>query len=425
MMNRRILMLLKSDCGNHAMIKIYHELLAQGLFPDICSISFFNNDLYDFENIDIKSINDVSIDDYDALIVTRNIFDYPISIEKIIHYKGLIISDNTTFYEGDDVFGDVVFTSGTNNYKTMRDRGVELPVIPVGCIKSNPNKSISNNKTILWIESGHFPFGQKGRTEIADIIDSICAKNPDYTLIVKPRYLPNDCKEANHYNVDHIYNYLKTVAIKRSNLRLLQTNCSLTDAIQDVQTVIHTYSSGFQEAIELNKEIINIGDISTAETVDLRHNRFQRIKDYIDRAECTVSKKDVLSILPRGFFVSSEFDGSLNRAGCSPIHNMVERIIDIIEKWYLRKSLLPGYYTSISQYDYKTTDKSRIERHRFCGALCHIVAKQEYYLDDFFSFIHLREMIKKNSLTEQQLDNRINDVIRTHFDDFNKSVFNQ
>lgn len=424
-MNRRVLMLLKSDCGNHSMIKIYHELTTHGFILDVCSNSFAQNDLYDFDGIRIKSVYDISIDDYEVLIVTRNIFDYPISADKIINYKGIIISDNTTFYEGNDVFGDVVFTSGKNNYDIMRESGIELPVIPVGCIKCKFDYSSSKQNNVVWIESGHFPFGKKGRFEIAEIINAICEQYPDYTLTVKPRYLLKDCRDATHYNADHIYNYLDPIAQKHPNLKLIHTNYDLSDVIKNAQTVIHTYSSAFQEAIVLGKRILNIGEISSDETVDLRNNRYQKIKKYIDRAGCTVSKRDILSVFPQGFRVESSFDGVSINPGLTPIQNTIVVILDIVEKWYQNKWLVPDFYSSASQMNYINKKPYSLIQHRVRGALNHIVAKQEYFLDDYSSFSPLRKQIAHNALRLDNIELEIDNVIKTNFSLYNKSIFNQ
>lgn len=424
MMNKKVLLLLKSDTGNHSMIKIYEELLAQNVIADVCSISSKSNDLYDFDKKNIVHISQVSIDDYDALIVTRNIFDYPICTEKIINYRGVIFADNTTFYEGDDVFGDVVFTSGTNNYNILCKSRIELPVLAVGCLKSANIKNKKSRKKIVWIESGHFPFGSKGRNEIANTISSICKKLPDFEVVVKPRYLIKDCKSANHYNADHIYNYLIPISNSFSNLQLIDEPCNLSEIICDAHTVIHTYSSAFQEAVELNKSIINIGDYFTEETVDLRKNRYAKIREYIDRAGCTISKNEVVSILPSGFIVNNSFDGTPRTMDFTPAQKIVRCILESIEMRRRNLWVKNGYYSS-ETINYCMRTQTNVKEQREKGALLHAIAQTEYYLDDYHSFICIREKVLKGCFNTDCLGEALDEIIEKNYENYNRSIYNQ
>ncbi len=293
-------MLLRSDCGNLALSVLYSKLKDSGYYIQLYSLSLQNNDIYMFgHDVQVKSIEELdfpTLNSFDCIIVSRNCFFSPKLEKYLTIFQGLIIAEHTTPYEGDNVFGDVILCGSQFNVDSVSTEiksGISLHI--VGNIKcfnkeqSTPLPTFFDN-SILFIESGHYPFGNESRLILSKKIIQIARDNPSMNVIVKPRFLIDDCKTALHRNADHIYYYFnKLQANTIPNLYLLNTHVHLASAIKKANVIIHTYSSAFVEAVYFNKAIINISDLPSTETVDFRENRFEQIKSYIDKANTNIS----------------------------------------------------------------------------------------------------------------------------------------
>lgn len=405
-----------------ALVNLYRECMQRGMEVELCSTSFRVNDIRCFERAKIKKMAEVNIGEYDVLLAARSIFDYPIPISDIIGYHGLIVADNTTLYDGNDVYGDIVFTSGRNNYGTLIECGIALPTVSTGCVKVNPNNvGKASTKKIVWIESGHFPYGKIGRQQEADLIRQICLTYLDYEVVVKPRYLRSECTDVKHCNGDHLFYYLDEVKKETPNLTLLENASSLGDVIADAETVIHTYSSAFQEAVLLGKGIINIGDIYSEETIDLRKNRWERIKAYINRAECTCNQADVLAHLPMGMRCSEQYKEYILGNEPTPVEAMIETIWIANEHWKKREMLMCGFYGTKSEVRFEQKEMQVIQERRIRGAKQHLIAQYEYYFDKYDLF----DDFPFENVQMDLFEEAVKEWIWDRFELLNNNEFNQ
>ena len=300
-------MLLRSDCGNLALSVIYGALKESGHYIQIYSLSSRESDLYMFgSDVQVKNIEELGLENlnfFDCIIVSRNCFFIPKLEEALTVFKGIIITEHTTPYEGDNVYGDAILCGSQFNVDSVDNvikEGTSFHLVGnIKCFdkeRTIPLPAFFDN-SILFIESGHYPFGKDSRLILAKRIVQLAKDNPSINVIVKPRYLIDDCKTALHRNADHIYNYFADLqADKIPNLFLLDYHVHLASAIKKASVVIHTYSSAFVEAVYFDKKIINISNLPSIETVDFRENRFNQIKRYIDMADMNVSFSEELEL---------------------------------------------------------------------------------------------------------------------------------
>lgn len=135
-----ILFVLSRDAENLSLVKLYEELEKRG--HNITIYTEYNNklDLYAFHNIkkDIKIITneaDIKLNKYNCIITGRNCFDSSLGT-KLIKFNGLIIADNTPFYEENCVYGDIILTAGKYGADNI-PLFLKSSIILVGCIKAD------------------------------------------------------------------------------------------------------------------------------------------------------------------------------------------------------------------------------------------------------------------------------------------------
>ncbi|MFQ9514690.1 MAG: hypothetical protein ACLRZ9_02570 [Eubacterium sp.] len=370
------LFIFNTDNLNQSLINLY-KVMANSNFVLCCCFlrkdslalhSVMNNEM---RILDIEDVYPLS--QFDFIMCGRNCFGVLSPVE-LIDYKGIIYTDDTAFYEGRSVYGDVVFVNGDLNYQNICEIA-DFQTYKVGCLKGDTNvadrsKLWSENgkysTKVLYIESGHYPFGRKGRKELSKAFVKIVLDNPDCEFVVKPRFLIGEANLASHKNEDYLFYYVKSAFGVRwpNNLVWLDEYFSLDMLISEADVIIHTYSSAHSQAALMRKKIINLVDIASEETADFRINRFNQIKRIIDMANNNVS--------------------IFGTDGC--IANAKRPPDDYI-------SLIGGNYTnptiSICNYINTGTCESYdvLRRRRVKGYFYHLLSRAENRFDDFDYFV--------------------------------------
>ena len=324
---KRILYLLSGDSENLSLCRTYQILLDRGYSvdcyaprTDIVSLYPFARERGDF--LYLTEINQEIIDGYDAVICGRNGFDIP-NPEILIRYRGIIIADDTCFYEGHSVYGDYICTCGELNAQNipeyLRDR-----VFITGCIKADyDSDEISEywklagddiEERVLYIESGHFPFGKRGRSELASAFCRMVREHPQSFFIVKPRFLEGEVKYAKHRNADHLYRYIWEAfqGVLPENLVLLDTHEDMSLLVNGADVCIHTYCSAHIEVVLAKKKLLNICDVPSEEVADFRKERFRQVTRMIDQAGCGISLCELSEGLSCAHRASESYEKKVN-----------------------------------------------------------------------------------------------------------------
>ncbi len=414
----KIIVFLKGDCANISFSYLLNEL-SRSNHVTLCmehfdkkAVSFFEG--YNFliiENDGFPKLNDFQI-----ALVPRTPFYLKKYENYFLTYKGIIIADNTTPYEGDDVYGDYVFQCGEMNYENST-RSFPLRSIICGSVKCSVlKKELYKENIILFIESGHYPFGQRGREELAKLIVDVAENYLEYQIIVKPRFLYNELSHFNHVNKDHLYDYIILELKKRkaiTNLVLIDKYIPLESLIPIAKIVLHTYSSAFSESIYLDIPTLNISDISSDEVFEFRKNRFRKVKDYIDKANLNSTKNSLIDDLKHVPKCSLIYKQNLIHQSENTI-SIINDWINIINDLHQRKQIINC--KKIEEYDkakilVESLNLEMIQEERLIAYSKHRIYEIEYLFDDFNSFDDIKDKLKNIinnlNLSSSILKNRI------------------
>ena len=313
------LFILNTDNVNQSLINLYLFMCEKQY--DLYCFALRNDDLslhaFEKQNLKLLKIDEIcSLNRFDFIVCGRNCFG-AFSPNELIDYNGIIYTDDTAFYEGRAVFGDVVFVNGLFNELNIKKIS-NFEVFAVGCLKGLINyrkkselwsKVHRYHTKVLYIESGHYPFGQEGRLALAHAFAQIVIENPECEFIVKPRFLIGEASTANHGNTDYLFYYVKSFFNDEwpENLTWLDEYYSLDILISEADVVIHTYSSAHSQAALQGKRIINLIDIPSFETADFRTNRFNQIKNVIDLAGNNISITELKDCIVNSHKASDEY----------------------------------------------------------------------------------------------------------------------
>lgn len=357
----RVLMVAARDSTNFAMSKLAKELKNRGH-----EVLIYDKNL---DNINVRMFQKLglTVNYYDEL--TEEIvngcdimFAHTTYIrDKKIKKKLYTFFFNHIFVYGHENASDFVFTQCDDPYNTFPNK----VVMKIGSPKLDhvfqeivPAKE---SKRILFIETGHFPFGERGRTQVAQLILDMCKKCPDYTITVKPRFMLEDTKNVTRKNTDHIYKYIDKMCDGKipPNLELLHKHYSLEEFIYQSHSIVCYGTSSYLEASLSGRGVIYIPDIESMDAVGDRQNKYWKaFNEFIKDTGVLVPYDNVLDYLPDGIPCSEKH---LNKAIYSR-ENVVPKIVDVVE-YVWNTFLSKGQYLANGHYEYNTyVDELRCDK---------------------------------------------------------------
>lgn len=357
----KIAVILKKDVDNFMTALLVKELKKQQYFVDAYAIYQEKNHLYMFENIDIsiqnaKILTTELIEQYDILLTYPKIF---LDISWLLEAKTYIISFDSAYYDEP--------LSGTD---LLIERGINWrPPLPCGhraetayLIAGDPKHDTWNLKDItedpkqlLFIDSGHYPFGENGKRETARFILNVCNRFPDYHLIVKPRFLKSD-KSVTHENTLFLYDFIEQEAdgTLPDNLTLLEKHLTLEELIAASHTVITLYTTAYIDAAVQGKNLLILDNIPNEEHPELRiKTHWMPAREIMKGSGCLVDYREAINYLPHGMKCQEEHlqkhiysRGAIN-----------SKIVKSIE-WLWEHYISHGHYPAPNNYFYDKLEES-------------------------------------------------------------------
>ena len=193
---------------------------------------------------------------------------------------------------------DVVFTIGTDKFKEFEDNYLNYRCIAVG----NPQydtlvpyrkKGVDPEDIhkILIVDQGGYPYGEKGKQQLADTLISIATKNPSIEFKIKPRYLKSERGIQIHTSSEHLSDYIK---VWPDNLTEYDVPTDLEKIAPEYDAMITTWSTAFMDALVLDMPLILISGLSSLDVFDVRKQRIAEAYGNLERTGCVYNYKDLI-----------------------------------------------------------------------------------------------------------------------------------
>lgn len=340
----RVLVATWIDAANLSIENIVKELVARGHQLEIYA--------HYMDSKSIRMFTELNIPIHDAKALNPKIirkFDLAFTAESAM--RALKFSDIYAFSYNN--IPDTLVTDGSDFMFTMvKDRNLrwreDCATMPIGIAKNDAPKVCEKPKNqFLYIDAGHNPFGEEAKLRVAGMLLNICRNFPNHKLVIKPRWLPGDNKQA-HRSGLHIYEMLRKVAngALPDNLVLLEEHRNLQNLIDESVSVITTSVSCYLDVAARDKGCIVVDGLGGEEAFGTRtplHNIYVSARE----SGCCVNYQDVLCHLPNGIL-------------CNPSHfqkriaykdGVSKRIVDVME-YIFENYLKKGKYPAIQEYDY-------------------------------------------------------------------------
>ena len=340
----KVLVILHRDVYNIPTYHIVKEMLNRKYEIDFYAVFMNHNHLRMFDDlkINIQNISKMTtdvIDQYDFVYSAIGLRGIP----QIFDIKKYIFSFSTAYMDDIINYGDYTFT--------QRDFGIHLQdyyyAIDINNeIKSKPGLVVGNPKfdfdysklneiddrKILFIDAGHFPFGKDGKMEEAKMLLDIAKKFPEYQIVIKPRFLPED-SNVTHRNKVHLYNCINEVADNNipSNLHCLYQHVDLEELVRTSRLVITPdLTTSYLDIVRYDKAGLIATGLPSEYTLTHNKDHIKRFKNIEQRSGLCVHYKDICNYIPQGKKCNKEhiIEMGLDK------RNVSMRIVDTMEKIY-------------------------------------------------------------------------------------------
>lgn len=342
----KVLMISEKDAANFSLAAIerafkekYHKVDIYAPFVSLNVLRMFDKEIL------VKSINDLTeeaIKDYD-IVFTSVLAMVELRRKNLLHEKKFIFTYDFLIHGEIVIGGDFNFAPSLYNTTGPYYSEFEFAKMGIGepRFDSLVYSESSSSNIILFIDSGHYPFGLKAKNILAKLLLSICEKFPDYELRIAPRYLPTD-EVVTHLNKLHIFKIIeeKTSGKLPSNLKMLNEHTDIMESINQCKTVICMYTTSYISALVAKKGLIIIEGLPNEDVYDIREKRFMQTREGMKGSRALVHYSEVLEYLPNGIHaphnhVSKELTNT---------RHVAEKIVSVTEYIfgeYLKKGVFP------------------------------------------------------------------------------------
>lgn len=340
------------DSTNYVFVNLIKDLKKRG---HSCTVvvkdkdDAINNKMYMQENIEF-----IEIDEFDLKLsdVVDFVFSAPLKYDCYNNLYKRLQTNNKFIITFASLFSSIVMSVnpdlslslGESKFEEFKNNGLKYNLVAIGnpqydrlirLRKEMPQKELSKIKNVLMMEQGAYPFGKKGKQELADVLCYVARKNPAVTFTVKPRYLPTEKGKQLHVLSEHLYDFIED---KPDNLILLDKAVVLEDIMHEFDAAMTTWSTAYLDAAVLGLPLILIEGLDSIDVFNVRNQRVNAAYDRLKHSGCVVNYKTLYEEGPLPFcFVEESY---LSEELYSPHEPCVPRIMELLEYLY-QKLIIP------------------------------------------------------------------------------------
>lgn len=349
----KILMITEKDAANASLARIADAFILRGHEVAIYAPYYSDNVLMFFskeiEKHPFDELTKEKANQFDAIfastlpVVFLNQKDL-LTLKKPIFTQNYLINKQVCWG------GDICFVPSCKTVVSEYDEFLHYSRVGIGEPKYD-SKSCerTENKRFLFIDSGHYPFSNVGKQEVAKTLVSICKNHPDYELWIKPRFLAGD-KVITHRNSVHLYDVIRQVSNNNipTNMIMLKEHRELQELIEESHTVICMYTTAFVGSYVAGKGLVVLENFPTDDVYDVRLKNFERIRENMELSGALVDYRSVNDVLPEGIKCSEKYMDFLVDEKEESAEKIAEVVEYLYENFYSKER-----FPEIEDYTYK------------------------------------------------------------------------
>lgn len=307
----RIIIITEKDAANISLSFIAKELKRRGHELWLFAPFYYESVLKYFpEGIAKKPIEELKPGDVDSCdIIFCSTLSSVYLPDFVFRARKPVFTHNYLMNRQINWGGDICFVPSAATVASDYDEYLGYSYIGIGEPKYDNRESVLlSGKRFLFIDSGHYPFSDEGKEELAGTLLHICDTYPDYELWIKPRFLPGD-RVITHRNNIHLYDVIKKLTGGHipPNMVMLDHHEDLMELINQSTTVICMYTTAFVGAVVAGKGLIVLENLSTTDVYDIRNKAYMRNRENMEGSGALIDYREVDRLLPEGVKGNKEY----------------------------------------------------------------------------------------------------------------------
>ena len=298
-----VLFLATFDSMNYPLAALAKELSTRGHHVIVISQrpnDVVNNAMFAEAAINVLPVNslDDGAFDYIDLVVTT-----PLKPKAYYRIFESIRMRNTLTFAFSSLFSsvamrpypDFVLTLGESKHDEFEENHLQYSCIATGNPQYDvllPLRRTSDHpiRRVLVAEQGGYPYGEKGKQQLADTLVRLAKSNPEIEITVKPRYIPNTTGRTTHNVSEHVYDFLHEVP---ENLILLNYPTILEDILPSFDALITLWSTAYLDALMLDIPLLLLRGFDSHDVFDVRAKRVERAYNHLEGTGCLYHYNEV------------------------------------------------------------------------------------------------------------------------------------
>ena len=302
----KILMISEKDAANFSLTKIADAFIRQGHQVEIYATHMGGNALRMFDKsiliTSLDELNEEKILEFDCIFASAYV-SYPFKRMGLLQVRKYIFTYDYLIHGELVNRMDFGFSPSVNNTTSPHRQRLRYPLVGVGEPRFDSLSFGDQGKSnqILFIDSGHYPFGEHGKRELSRTLLLMARQYPEYLFVVKPRFLPTD-EIYTHKNSLHLYNVLEAECHNHlpENLVLLKEHQSMEKLIDQSRTVVCMYTTAYITALAAGKGLIILDGLPNEDNCDLRVKRLNQTRTGMLGTKALIDYQEAIHYLPDG-----------------------------------------------------------------------------------------------------------------------------
>ena len=361
----KVLALSSKDATNLRLAKIVSKLLEKGHEVLVYGTSLETHNIRMLVGLidevkPIEALSDQVVSACDVIFCANDTVEFVKKYERYIFIYNIASILGTAISEG----GDFMFLPNDMQYVYAKEHCASMVVGNPMYEKKGCSTTIDTEKNILFIDCGHYPFGQEGKRKLAELIVEICKRYPEYTMKIKPRFLEGNKEGRTHNNRLHLYECIRNVVQGTIpiNLQLLDYHEEMNVLIDWAGLVICPYTTAYVDAIAQNKRLLVLSGLPNEDSVNLNSRFWETEREIVQRTGCLVDYRDIFEYLPEGRYCNEEEKNRLIPYKEGAADRIVE-VMEFIWNCILTQAKLPVR----KRYQYTNYRQEMIEHTTVCN----------------------------------------------------------
>lgn len=145
-------------------------------------------------------------------------------------------------------------------------------------------------RRVLIVDQGGYPYGRKGKEQLAQTLKAIARNDPGRIYEIKRRYSGKKVSSRTHAVSESLADFMTDLP---ENLRFLGTDQELEELLGVYDAMITTWSTAFVDALVMDLPLVLISGLDSEDRFDVRAQRIDEAYEDLRQTGCVRDYRDL------------------------------------------------------------------------------------------------------------------------------------